>query len=66
MRSLCEVGDKWMNDHWTDQTDRAKLKHSDEALCHEAQMDRTGIKTGFRHVMPASIQHGRRKHVGRH
>jgi len=55
-----------MNDHWTDQTDRAKLKHSDEALCHEAQMDRTGIKTGFRHVMPASIQHGRRKHVGRH
>jgi hypothetical protein len=55
MRWLCEVGDKWMNDRWMDQTDKTKLKLSDEALCHEAQMDRSGIKTGFRRVMSTSI-----------
>jgi hypothetical protein len=54
MRWLCDVGDKWTNDHRMDQADRTKLKHSDEALCHEAQMDRSWIKTGFRRVMPAS------------
>jgi len=33
-----------MNDHWMDQTDRTKLKLSDKTLCHEAHMDRTGIR----------------------
>jgi len=55
-----------MSDHWMDHTDRTKWKHSDEASCHEAHMDRTGIKTGFRHVMPARTKHGPKKHVGRH
>jgi hypothetical protein len=54
MIRLCDVGDNRMNDHWMDQTDRTKLKHSDESLCHEAFTDRPGIKTGFRLVSPAS------------
>ena len=66
MRRLCDVGDKWMNDYWMDHTDRTKLKHSDEALFHEAHVDRTGIKSGFCPVMPASTQHDHRKQVGRH